>query len=80
MTKTELLANLRLEKRALDARVHELSKVIDMDWSQLRSHGYTSEHLELLFQQFAAMSKYQTLLAQRIALLIAEVYRDERGE
>ena len=80
MTKTELLANARLEKRALDERVHKLSEVVDMSATQRRSLGCSDEHTDLVFKQFAVMSAYQTLLAQRIALMNAEKYRQEKGE
>ena len=80
MTKTALHANLRLEKRALDERVHKLSEVVDMSATQRRSLGYSDEHTDLIFKQFAVMSAYQTLLAQRIALMNAEKYRQEKGE
>ena len=80
MTNTALLANARLEKRALDERVHKLSEVVDMSATQRRSLGYSDEHTDLVFKQFAVMSAYQTLLAQRIALMNAEKYRQEKGE
>lgn len=77
MIKRELLANTRLEKRALDERVHKLSEVVDMSATQRRSLGYSDEHTDLVFKQFAIMSAYQTLLAQRIELMNAEKYREE---